>query len=135
MRTRIRDEAGMMGKLVIVWALLFALVGVAALDTISIMFTTFHVSDVATRAANEAVDAYARTGNARAACDEAAAAIREADDSIKIPKTGFCTVDPQTGQVKITLKTSAHTYLAFHLSATKHYTEVVETATAGPSAV
>src|SRR4249919_3412002 len=117
MPTRMHDETGMMGKLVIVWALLFALVGVAALDTVSIMFTTFHVSDVATRAANEAVDAYARTGNARAACDEAAAAIHDADDSIKLPKTGFCTVDPQTGRVKLTLKTSAHTYLAFRLSA------------------
>jgi hypothetical protein len=135
MRTRLHDETGMMGKLVIVWALLFALVGAAAVDTVSIMFTTFHLSDVATRAASEGVDAYGRTGNARAACDEAAVAIHTADDTIKLPKTGFCTVDPQTGRVKITIRKTARTFLAGQLSATKHYAEVVETATAGPSAV
>ena len=64
MRTRMHEETGMMGKLVIVWALLFALVGVAAVDTVSIVFTTFHLSDVAAKAANEGVDAYGRTGNA-----------------------------------------------------------------------
>jgi len=135
MRTRMHEEAGMMGKLVIVWVLLFALVGVAAVDAVSIMFTTFHLSDVAARAANEGVDAYGRTGNARTACDEAAVAVHAADDTIRLPKTGFCTVNPQTGRVKITIAKTARTFLADRLSATKHYAEVVETASAGPSAV
>jgi hypothetical protein len=135
MRTRMHEEAGMMGKLVIVWALLFALVGVAAVDTVSIMFTTFHLADVAARAANEGVDAYGRTGNARAACDEAAVAVDAADDTIELPKTGFCTVNPQTGRVKITIGKTARTFLAGRLSATKHYARVVETESAGPSAV
>lgn len=135
MRTRMHEETGMMGKLVIVWALLFALVGVAAVDTVSIMFTTFHLSDVAAKAANEGVDAYGRTGNASAACDEAAVVIHASDDTLKLPKTGFCTVNPQTGRVKITIGKTARTFLAGRLSATKHYAEVVETESAGPSAV
>jgi hypothetical protein len=135
MRARIHDETGMMGKLVIVWALLFALVGVAAVDTVSIMFTTFHLADVAAKAANEGVDAYGRTGNARDACDAAAVVVHAADDTITMPETGFCTVNPQTGRVKITVHKTARTFLAGRLSATKHYAEVVETEAAGPSAV
>ena len=37
MRSRLHDETGMMGKLVIVWLLLFALLGAAAVDTVWIM--------------------------------------------------------------------------------------------------
>jgi hypothetical protein len=135
MRTGMHDEAGMMGKLVIVWALLFALVGVAAVDTVSIMFTTFHLSDVAAKAASEGLDTYAHGKNAREACDAAAAFVRGADDTIKIPESGFCTVNPQTGRVKITVETTARTFLAGRLSATKKYAHVVETAAAGSSAV
>ncbi|MEO8475783.1 MAG: hypothetical protein ABI572_01885 [Actinomycetota bacterium] len=135
MQTRLRGETGMMGKLVIVWLLLLALTCVAAVDTLSIMFTTFHVADAAARAASSGVDAYARTGSAPSACEEAATAIRAEDDTIKIPKKGFCTVDPQTGRVTITVKKTAHTFLAGHLSFTKHYAQVVHTETAGPSSV
>lgn len=135
MRTRLQDETGMMGKLVVVWLLLLVLAGVAAVDTVSIMFTTFHLADVATKAAGDGVDAFARTGNASQACTEAAAAIRAADDTIKLPKTGFCKVDPQTGRVTITIKKTANTFLAGRLSLTRHYAQVVHTETAGRSSV
>lgn len=135
MRTRMHEETGMMGKLVVVWILLFAIVGFAAVDTVSIMFTTFHLSDVAVQAAGDGVDAYGRTGSAADACNEAAVAVRAADDTIKLPKKGFCTVDPQTGRVTITIKKTARTFLAGRLSATRHYAQIVETTTAGPSSV
>ena len=135
MRSRLHDETGMMGKLVIVWLLLFALLGAAAVDTVSIMFTTFHVADVGGKAANAGVDAFSRTGNARTACDEAAAFVRAADDAIKLPKRGFCTVNAQSGSVSITVKKTAHTLLAGRLGFTRHYAQVVYTETAGLSSV
>jgi hypothetical protein len=135
MRTQLHGETGMMGKLVIVWILLFAVAGVAAVDTVSIMFTTFRLADVGGKAANAGVDAFARTGSARTACDEAAAFVRAADDAIKLPKTGFCTVNAQSGSVTITIKKTAHTFLAGRVEFTKHYAQVGYTETAGLSSV
>jgi hypothetical protein len=135
MRTRLHDETGMMGKLVIVWLLLLALAGVAAVDTVSIMFTTLHVADVGGKAANAGVDAFSRTGDARTTCDEAAAFVRSADEAIKLPKKGFCTVNTQSGAVTITIKKTAHTILAGRLGFTRHYAQVIYTETAGRSSV
>jgi len=135
MRTQLHEETGMMGKLVVVWVLLLALAGVAAVDTVSIMFTTFHLADVAGRAAGDAVDTYAHTGDANQTCADAAAAIRAADDTIKLPKTDFCSIDPQTGRVTLTVKKTASTFLVGKISYTKHYAQVSHTEIAGPSAV
>jgi hypothetical protein len=135
MPIRLHDERGMMGKLVIVWVLMLALAGVAAIDAVSIMFTTFHLADISVKAAGDGVTAYAHTGSATAACNEAAATIQAADDTIKMPKDGFCTVDPQTGRVTLTIKKTANTFLAGKLSITRHYTQVSHTETAGPSSV
>jgi hypothetical protein len=135
MASRLHDETAMMGKLVIVWVLLLALVAAAAVDTVSIMFTTFHLSDVASQAAGDGVAEYRSGHDTRKACEAAAETVRRLDDTLKLPKDGFCAIDPSTGNVTITVKATAKSVLAGRLSFTKEYTQVVETETAGRSSV
>ena len=46
-----RDDRGLIGKLILVWLLMFALAVVAAIDAGSIVLARFRGNDVATRAA------------------------------------------------------------------------------------
>ena len=47
-----RDEAGLVGKMVVVWLLFLAVIAVAAIDAASIAFTTYKLSDVGSTAAS-----------------------------------------------------------------------------------
>ena len=48
-----RDEAGLVGKMVVVWLLFLGVIAVAAIDAASIAFTTYKLSDVGSAAATE----------------------------------------------------------------------------------
>jgi len=49
----VHDETGLVGKMIVVWILILALLAVAAIDAASIAFTTYKLADVGAAAASE----------------------------------------------------------------------------------
>jgi hypothetical protein len=129
-----RDERGLVGKLAIVWILLLALLGVAAVDTVSIALTTFKLSDIATEAASDGAVAFRSHHDVTEACDEAKARVASEDPALKVGPA-FCRVDEESGRVTVTLHATARTVLAGRLSFTQRYANVVDSETNGPSEV
>ena len=129
-----RDQRGLVGKFMIVWLLLLAVIVLVGYDAVSIAITTFKVSDVAAQAASDAVVEYRNERDLAAACAVAQATVAAADSDLK-PGKNFCTGDPEAVTITITIRTTAHTFALGRLDFTKHYTIVSQTETAGESAV
>lgn len=119
-----QDQSGLLGKIALIWLLFIALLGVAAVDTASIVFTKFKLSDVAVNAANAGVAAYKTTESGRQACAAAAATVKAEDDSLEL-HSGDCKVNAQGGSVTIILRTEAKTLLAGRLPFTESFAKVV----------
>ena len=115
-----------------VWLLVVATLGVAALDAASIVFARFRLSDVASVAAAAGADAYKNLRDAQLP----ATCVREpfwtGSPARTIGKT-FCEVDRKTGWVTVTLKEEAGTVIAGRLSFTREFTKISVTETARPS--
>ena len=119
-----RDQRGLVGKFMIVWLLLLAVIVLVGYDAVSIAITTFKVSDVAAQAASDAVVEYRHERDLTAAYQP----------DLKLGKN-FCTGDPEAVAITITIRTTAHTFALGRLDFTKHYTNITQTETAGESAV
>jgi uncharacterized membrane protein len=129
----LRDERGMVGKLAVVWLLLFALFMVAAVDTVSIVSTRLHLSTIATNAASDGVAAWRTNRDANQACQVAEATVRSEDPSLRLGKR-WCVVDAG-GVITITLHKSAKTLLAGRIESTKKYANVSDSETSRPGGV
>jgi Flp pilus assembly protein TadG len=130
-----QDQRGMVGKLAVIWLVFLALVVVAAVDTVSIVYTHLHLANVATAAADDGAATFRLSGgNAAKACEAAQATIQADDPKIKLG-TGFCRVDAAKNSVTITLHQEARTILAGRLGPTQKYALVSDRETAGESAV
>ena len=123
-----RDAPGLVGKVVVVWLLVLAVLGVAAIDAGSIMLTKFHLSDVATNAATEGANALRDSHDENKACQAAYAYVASQDATVKISKQG-CVVNSQAGTVSITVHKVAKTLLAGRFAFSKEYTKVSATET------
>jgi Flp pilus assembly protein TadG len=130
--TAMRDESGMVGKIIVIWLLVLALLVVVALDAGSIMITKFRLSDVAADAASDAANSWAKDHNTTAACAVAKATAQEEDPKAQITQGG-CKVDTSSGEVTLTLKKQAGTILAGRLSFTRDLTRVTQKETNGPT--
>lgn len=129
-----RDEAGIVGKIIVAWLVMVAVLGVIAVDAASVVFTTFRASDVAATAASAGATTYRARKDASEACDVARRSIAEGDADVRIPKS-FCRVDSASGQVTITVRKRANTIIAGRLPFTEDLTEVVAKETARPSSL
>jgi uncharacterized membrane protein len=118
------DESGMVGKIIVIWLLLVALLGVVALDTGSILFAKFRLSDLASNAATAAATSYRNNHDAAIACTAARDAIRGEEETQRTPE-GFCKVNTSTGEVTITLRKTADTLLAGRLGFTEDLAKIV----------
>ena len=134
MRLR-HDESGMVGKVIVIWLLLVALLGVVALDGTSIVLTKFRLDDAAGLAASAAATSFRNGDTIAVACDAARQAALDDDAGISFPANTakWCKVNMQTGEFTITLHKEAKTILAGRLSFTKSYARVVQKETAGPA--
>lgn len=126
------DESGMVGKIIVIWLLMLALLGVVALDAGSVVVATFRISDTAAVAATAAAAAYRTDKGESAACAVARGSVERSDPDVQFPKA-FCKIDSETGRVTITIKEQASTIVAGRLSFTEDLTIVVGRETAGPS--
>ena len=121
----------MVGKVVVAWLLVLALVGLAAIDTVSIVITRLHAADVAGNAASDAAASFRLTHNVQRACQAAATAVDDADPRITLAPDG-CTIDPRTGDATIVVHKDATTMIAGRFGLTKKFASVTDTETAPP---
>jgi uncharacterized membrane protein len=131
-RVRGHDQGGMVGKIIVIWLLVLALLVVVALDAGSIVITKFRLSDVAADAASDAANSWHTDHNTATACGIAAATVQTEDPHAKIP-SGGCKVNTSTGEVTLTLKKQANTILAGRLGFTEDLTRVSQKETNGPT--
>jgi hypothetical protein len=128
----VRDQGGLVGKVIVIWLLLLALLGLAAVDAASIVFTRFRLDDAAATAASTGAAAYRNGHDTAAACAAAQLSV-QTDDPAAVMSKAWCKVDTATGEVTITLRKTANTLVAGRLSFTRNLTKVVQRETAGPS--
>jgi hypothetical protein len=129
----VRREHGLIGKALVVWLLVTAIIGVGILDFVSIATTRFHISDLASQAAQDGANAYreARTApTEKIACDAAKASLKTADPAIKLTK---CSVDATTKEITVTVRKTASTIAADRIGFLQKFTNVEDTETVGPS--
>ena len=118
-------QAGMVGKALVVWLLIMAVLAVGIIDAVSIARATLHASEVAAVAASDGAAAYRSEGRSVVkACEAVAATIASHDRSLKLGRNG-CVVDEANGRVTVTIKTVATTILAGRLGPTEKYALVV----------
>jgi hypothetical protein len=128
---RIADDRGLIGKIAVVWLLVIALLGVAAIDTVSIVRARLKLADTVADAAHEGATSYAGNGNASEACAAAAQFAAQADRRFRVPRRG-CRVNPVTGEVTLSLRTRASTILVGRFGPTAKFARLVEEATIAP---
>jgi hypothetical protein len=125
-----RDEAGLVGKMIVVWLLILALLAVAAIDAASIAFTTYKLSDVGSSAASEGALVYKRARNVRDTCERVARVVSE-EPAARVTRGG-CTVERPTGLVTVKVRKQASTLVAHRIPWTEKFAVVVVVETAGP---
>lgn len=124
-------EAGLVGKVIVLWLLFFALLAVAAIDAGSIAFTTYKLSDVGAAAASEGARAYKRSRDVRVACERVARIVAGEDPAASLTRTG-CSIERPTGLVTVAVRKRANTLAAHRIPWTEAFAVVVVKETAGP---
>jgi hypothetical protein len=131
---RIADDRGLIGRMLVIWLVVIALLGIAALDTISIVRTRLSLADTAADAVHQAASRYADNRNVAEACSVAEQVAARADRRYHVARRG-CVVDPGSGEITLTLRTRASTILVGRVGPISRFARVVEKATGGPSSL
>jgi hypothetical protein len=126
-----RDEAGLVGKMIIVWLLFLAVIAVAAIDAASIAFTTYKLSDVGAAAATEGALVFKTDHDVRKACERVARVVESQEPTAKVSRGG-CSVERPTGLVTVKVRKLASTVMAHRIPWTEDFATVTVTETAGP---
>lgn len=127
-----RDQTGLVGKMIVVWLVLIAIIGIATIDTVSIAFTEFRTTDIARNAASTAANTWRDTKDEQRTCDAARSRVAAEDDIAQITKSG-CVVNEATGEVTITVRKEAATLVAGWLPWTKKLAKPEAVETSGPT--
>jgi hypothetical protein len=126
-----RHEAGLVGKMIIVWLLFLAVIAVAAVDAASIAFTTYKLSDVGTAAATEGALVFKTDHDVRQTCERVARVVAAQEPAAKVTHGG-CSVERPTGLVTVKIRKLASTLIAHRIPWTEDFASVTVTETAGP---
>ncbi len=127
----VHDETGLVGKMIVVWLLILALLAVAAIDAASIAFTTYKLADVGAAAASEGALVYKKARDVRDTCERVAQVVAREEATARVARGG-CTVERPTGLVTVKLRRKANTLVAHRIPLTEKFAVVVVTETAGP---
>ena len=103
-RIVIRQEAGLVGKILLLWLLLFAVVVVVAIDAGSILLTRSRAADLAEDASVSAAEAFGQTGDQQQAKLAALDTIADADEAVRLKR-----VDVGRREVTVVLVVRADT--------------------------
>jgi hypothetical protein len=133
-RPSLRDEAGLIGKVAVFWIVALLLIGLLLLDGLSIVLTTFKLSNTAQGAASTAATTYKNLHDVDKACTAAEASLL--GDDVPVPENDtWCTIDESTGEATIQLKKTATTIVLGRLSFSEDLTKVKVDETAQPSSL
>ena len=126
-----RDEAGLVGKMVVVWLLVLGVIAVAAIDAASIAFTTYKLSDVGAAAASEGARVFRSDHDVRATCDRVEQVVAAQEPAARVTRGG-CSVERPTGRVTVKIRKLASTLVAQRIPWTEDFATVIVTESAGP---
>jgi hypothetical protein len=126
-----RDEAGLVGKMIVIWLLILVILAVAAIDAASIAFTTYKLSDVGAAAASEGALVYKKGHDTRETCQLVAQVVSKEEPTAKVARGG-CSIERPTGLVTVKIRKRANTLVAQRVPWTEKFVVVVVTETAGP---
>jgi Flp pilus assembly protein TadG len=121
-------EVGLVGRSLIILIAVIVVVGLAAVEGGSILFTELKLQDAADAAASAASGAYGSTHRLELAKEAAISAIQENDDGAHLVKL----VADTQGNVTVTLKKKAVTMVVQRIGFLKHLAIVKATSTSGP---
>jgi len=128
----LQDQAGLIGKVAVVWIVILLLVGLLVLDGISIVLATLRLSNTAQAAASTAATQYHNVPDIGKACTAAEADL--ISDGVPVPDSDrWCRIDTSTDQATIVLHSSASSMVLGRISFTKHFTEVTVKESAEPA--
>ena len=85
-RIVIRQEAGLVGKILLLWLLLLAVVVVVVIDAGSILLTRSRAADLAEDASVSAAEAFGQTGDEQQAKLAALDTIADADEAVRLKR-------------------------------------------------
>jgi len=85
---RFRDERGLVGKLLVVWLLVAAVIVVGAIDASSILLTRSRAADLAKDASMSAAEALRQGGDEEQAKLAALDTIADADEPVRLKRIG-----------------------------------------------
>ena len=103
-RIVIRQEAGLVGKILLLWLLLLAVVVVVAIDAGSILLTRSRAADLAEDASVSAAEAFGQTGDQQQAKLAALDTIADADEAVRLKR-----IDVGRREVTVVLVVQADT--------------------------
>src|SRR4051812_30872710 len=102
----LQDQSGLDGNIVVFWIIALLLIALLLLDGLSIVLTTFKLSNTAQAAASTAATTFKNVKDPVKACQAAEPALLQ--DNVAVPTgDGWCKIDPETGEATIVLKTTA----------------------------
>jgi uncharacterized membrane protein len=85
-RNVIREEAGLVGKILLLWLLLLAVIVVVVIDAGSILLTRSRAADLADDASVSAAEAFGQSGDEEQAKLAALDTIADADESVRLKR-------------------------------------------------
>jgi Flp pilus assembly protein TadG len=127
-----REERGLVGRMLVTFMLVILVLGVAAVDGGSILFTKFKASDAASAAAVAGAAQYESTHNTQQAQAAAIQAGHEQDSDARL--TAF-RVNPASGDVTVTMTKEASTLVIRRVGFLRKWGIVRATSTASPPTV
>jgi Flp pilus assembly protein TadG len=128
-RERPDAETGLVGKILLVWLVVAAIVVVGAIDSGTILLARYRAANAAQDASFQAAGVYHDTRDRRQATQAALASIEEKDDGAKLASLE---IDPATGTVTVTVKDRVSTLIAGRLGFTRRFTHVTAQDTSEP---
>ena len=84
--TVVREEAGLVGKILLLWLFLLAVVVVVVIDAGSILLTRSRAADLADDASVSAAEAFGQTGDEQQAKLAALDTIADADEAVRLKR-------------------------------------------------
>jgi len=120
-RSRARAEDGLVGKLLLLWLLVAAVLVVASVDAGTILLARYRAADAAQSASYDAASAYQTSKSERAALQAAKASVAASDADARL---ATFELNPRTGDVTVTVSQHVSTLLAGRLGFTEELTHV-----------
>jgi len=127
-RRRLTLEDGLVGKLIVAWLLVAALLVVLTIDVGSILLARYRAADLAQDVAFAAAETFAETGDVQAARAVALGEIRRAGADARLKR-----IDVNGREVTVVIVDRAGTLMLGRLPFTDDLTRVTVTDTAAPS--